>query len=122
MSVKGTRVELSDAPAAREALDAAFDYRGDVTLVLRDGASLTGYLFSHEPDADPPHVRILPASPDAARVSVPIASIASLEFSGDDKASGRSWEAWVRRHEERLRRRAEGADLDDVEPQPEALG
>ena len=121
MSVKGTRVDLVDAPAAREALDAAFDYRGDVTLVLRDGATLTGYLFAHEPGAEPPHVRILPASADAARVVVPIASIASLEFSGDDKASGRSWEAWVRRYEERRRLRADGADLGDVEPQPERL-
>ena len=45
-----------------------------------------------------------------------------LEFSGDDRANGRSWEAWVKRYEERRRLLAEGQDAPDIEPQAEDLG
>ena len=98
----------------------AFDYRGDVTLSLQDGSSLTGYVFSVEPGAAEPHVKLFTAdSPE--RVKVPLSRIAGCSFSGRDTADGRSWEAWVKRYDERKRLREEGVDAGDIEPKAEDL-
>lgn len=117
---QGRRLEGLSPEELRAALDAALDYRGDVTLALRDGSRLTGYLFAHDAGSPVPSVRLYPAD-GGARVTVPTADVEALVFSGDDKASGRSWQAWVARHEERQRARAQGRDVGDIEPQPEML-
>jgi hypothetical protein len=117
----GRRFEPADAAAWQAVLAEAFDYRGDVTLRLNDGSSVEGYLFAHEPKAREPHVKVMTADAAGDRRVVPIARIAALEFSGDDKATGRSWQAWVRRYEEKKRLLAEGVDVGDIEPRPEAL-
>ena len=121
-ALQGRRFDALDRSAWQSVLRDAFEYRGDVTVRLDDGTSVVGYLFAHEPAAREPHVKIYPASVTAARVTIPIDRIISLEFSGDDKASGRSWEAWVKRYEERKRLLAEGRDVGDVEPVLEDLG
>lgn len=121
-ALQGRRFEGLDRGAWQALLRDAFDYRGDVTIRLDDGSVVVGYLFAHEPAARTPHVKLYPASAGAARVTIPIDRIVALEFSGDDKASGRSWEAWVKRHEERKRLLAEGHDVAGIEPMPEELG
>ncbi|MGH7426136.1 MAG: hypothetical protein ACREJP_08205, partial [Candidatus Methylomirabilales bacterium] len=32
----------------QEVIEAAFDYRGDVTLTLRDGTRIEGYIFNRQ--------------------------------------------------------------------------
>lgn len=118
--LQGRAIRLATADDRREAVVLATGYRGDVTLVLDDGRTLTGYVFSHDLGAADPVVRIMGAA-DGAKVSVPIRSLAAVQFTGDDKADGRSWRAWVARHEEKRRRAAEGVDIGDIEPQPESL-
>ena len=120
-TLHGSRFEGLDASAWRGVLADATDYRGDVTIRLTDGTSVTGYLYSHEPRAPEPHVKVLPSFQGSARLIVPIANVAALEFSGDDKASGRSWESWVRRYEEKKQLLAQGIDIGEIEPQPDDL-
>ena len=128
---------LDDAPDARQGLrfdgltpdqrsrvlGDAFDYRGDVTLTLDDGTSISGYVFAVEPSPKrgEPHLRLLPPDPAASRMTVPLARITGCTFSGRDTADGRSWEAWVRRWEEKRRLIAQGVDVGDIEPQAESL-
>ena len=104
-----------------EVLTKVLDYRGDVTLRLDDGSSIVGYVFSVEPRAAEPHVRLMTAESGEERVRVPLARIVGAEFTGRDTADGRSWEAWTRRYEERKRLRAEGIEVGDIEPQPDEL-
>jgi hypothetical protein len=86
----------------REALEKAFDYRGDVTLTTRDGKRVEGYIFDRisGPSLAQSFVRVLPKD-SSPRVKISYADIAALAFSGRDTAAGKSWEAWVRKYWEK---------------------
>ena len=101
-------------------IERAFDYRGDVTVNLRDGQVVVGYLFDRRLEAESGHVDVLPKESDQKR-RIDIADITDIDVTGRDMASGRSWEEWVRRHEEREVARREGRDLPDIEPAPPEL-
>jgi hypothetical protein len=91
-------VDGADQAMLREAVARAVDFRGDVTLELHDGRTVVGYAFDAQvARAADAVIRVLPADSDA-RVSVPLASIRRLTFSGKDAASGKSWENWLRRY------------------------
>ena len=90
----------------REALEKAFDYRGDVTLTLKNGDRIEGYIFdrrSHGPALYDCIVRLLPKEREE-RISIRYSDIARIEFSGRDTAEGKSFEAWVRRYKEKKSR------------------
>ena len=93
---------LASETEIREALEKAFDYRGDVTLTKKDGTVLEGYIFDRKQGKtlQDSMVRVLPKDSNA-RQSIPFAEIARLEFSGRDPAAGKSWEAWVRKYWEK---------------------
>ncbi len=86
----------------RVALDKAFDYRGDVTLTLKDGSSLEGYLFDRRSGATLADsvVRLIPKDRDD-KVAVRYADIARLAFTGRDTAAGKSWETWAKKYQEK---------------------
>ena len=86
----------------RQALEKAFDYRGDVTLTLKDGSKVEGYIFDRRSGKSLREsvVRIFPAGADEKR-SIAYSDIAGLAFSGRDTAAGKSWEAWVRKYWEK---------------------
>lgn len=92
-----------------EAVDLAFDYRGDVTLTLRSGELLAGYIFNREANAAKPCIAIFPAGNPVPR-TIPYSTILSIAFTGEDTASGKSWEAWVNKKESE--RRAEAARVE----------
>ncbi|RMH06700.1 MAG: hypothetical protein D6704_06650 [Nitrospirae bacterium] len=80
-------------------VERAFDYRGDVTLKLKTGESLVGYVYNRQPHSPCPYLDIMLAStPDRRRV--PYHQITAIIFSGEDMAFGRSWEAWQRKKQE----------------------
>lgn len=85
-----------------QALEKAFDYRGDVTLTLKDGRVLNGYVFDRRPGAtlEASAVRLIPAG-ERTRVSIAYSDIAALAFTGRDNAAGRTFEAWVRKYWEK---------------------
>ncbi len=93
---------LATEQEIREALEQAFDYRGDVTITLKTGVRIEGYIFDRRP-APQLHqaiVRVLPKD-SSERVSIPYSEIAGLAFTGRDTAAGKSWEAWVRKYWEK---------------------
>ena len=86
----------------RDGLEKAFDYRGDVTLTLKDGSVVEGYVFDRRPGttlADSV-VRLYPKEGDG-KVAIPFADIAGLVFTGRDTAAGKGWEAWVKKYWEK---------------------
>lgn len=100
--LQGSIPSLASEPEIREALEQAFDYRGDVTIERKDGSKVEGYVYDRR-QADTlaaSMVRILPAD-GSPRQSIPFSEIARLNFSGRDTAAGKSWEAWVRKYWEK---------------------
>ena len=109
--VLGTDAEVLDA------LEKAFDYRGDVTITCKDGSVIEGYIFDRKtgPSLAQSWVRLFPKdSPD--KRSVPYSEISGLVFSGKDRAAGASWEAWVKKWNEKKAAGEKGFGL-----HPEAL-
>lgn len=101
----------------REALEKAFDYRGDVTIMRKDGSKIEGYIFDRVTDKtlDGSFVRLLPKDSNQ-RVKIAYSEIAALGFTGRDTAAGKSWEAWVRKYWEKKEKGGESLSL-----QPESL-
>ena len=101
----------------REALEQAFGYRGDVTITLKAGVRIEGYIFDRRqaPALHRAIVRIMPKD-TSERVSIPYSEIAGLAFTGRDSAAGKSWEAWLQRYWEK-----KAAGEKNIGIQPEAL-
>ncbi|GIU75515.1 MAG: hypothetical protein KatS3mg004_2602 [Bryobacteraceae bacterium] len=97
----------------REGIEAAFDYRGDVTLLLKDGTRVEGYLFDRRPrpSLEESLVRLIPAG-RTEKLVFRYADIAGIEFSGRDMAAGRRWQDWVRRYAEKKAAGETGIRLD----------
>ena len=92
-----------------EAVELAFDYRGDVTLTLRSGQSISGYIYNRQGTSTDSYLELFPADrPDAQRI--PYSDIATIAFTGEDTANGKSWEAWVSKKDSE--RRAEAAKIE----------
>jgi hypothetical protein len=114
--LEGWIPELAEESEIREALERAFDYRGDVLITRKDGSRIEGYIFDRRTGrtlADS-FVRLLPKD-GTGKTSVSYADIAALSF-GRDMAAGRSWEAWVRQYCDRKAAGEKGISL-----QPEKL-
>src|SRR5690348_9728788 len=100
--LEGWIPELASETEIKAALEKAFDYRGDVTLTLKDGRVIQGYIFDRRTGATlaDSAVRVIPAN-ERAKISVPYSDIAALTFSGRDTAAGKSFDAWVRKYWEK---------------------
>jgi hypothetical protein len=101
-SVQGWVPQLATEEELRIALEKAFDYRGDVTLTLKDNLKIEGYIFDRitGPSLSTSYVRVLPKA-SSQKVKIAYADIAALAFTGRDTAAGKSWEAWVRKYWEK---------------------
>ncbi len=101
-TLQGWVPALASEEDVRQALEQAFDYRGDVTITKKDGSVIEGYIFDRRSGKTlhDSFVRLLPKDSNQ-RQSVPYADIAALVFSGRDTAAGKSWEAWVRKYWEK---------------------
>lgn len=108
---QGTIWRIASESDLREGLEEAFSYRGDVTLRLRDGRTVEGYIFDR--NSEKAQVRLLPKD-SREKVSIGYAEIAGLEFTGRDTAAGKSWEAWVKKY---LEKKAAGEKDIGLEPE-----
>jgi hypothetical protein len=100
--LEGWVPELAGEEEIRQALEKAFDYRGDVTITRKDGSKVEGYIFDRRTGktlADSA-VRLFPKD-GHQKFSILYSDIAALAFSGRDTAAGRSFEAWVRKYWEK---------------------
>jgi hypothetical protein len=116
-NLEGWIPALATEEETREALEKAFDYRGDVTLTLKDGRVINGYIFDRRTGttlADSA-VRLIPST-ERTKVTVAYADIAALAFTGRDTAAGKSFEAWVKKYWEK-----KAAGETNIGIQPEAL-
>jgi len=116
-SVQGWVPKLATEEELRIALEKAFDYRGDVTLTLKDNSKIEGYLFDRTTGSSltDSFVRVLPKDSNQ-KLRIAYADIAALAFTGRDTAAGKSWEAWVGKYWEK-KVTGEG----DLSLQPESL-
>lgn len=116
-NLEGWIPDLASPDDLRTVLEKAFDYRGDVTVTLRDGRQVEGYVFDRRTGGtlEDSFVKILPKS-SSSRVLIAYSDIAALAFTGRDTAAGKSWEAWLRKYWEKRAAGEKGIAL-----QPELL-
>jgi hypothetical protein len=118
-NLEGWIPALATDTEIREALEKAFDYRGDVTLTLKDGRVVEGYLYDRRsmPTLEASVVRLIPTpkpGQPVERQMVSYAEIAALQFSGRDTAAGKTFEAWVKKYWEK---KAAGEKGIQIEPE-----
>jgi hypothetical protein len=115
--LEGSVPSLTNEEELRNALEQAFDYRGDVSITRKDGAKIEGYIFDRSSGTGLAHsfVRLLPKD-GSPKIKIPYLEIAGLAFSGRDMAAGKTWENWVRHYWEK-----KAAGEKDISLQPEKL-
>jgi hypothetical protein len=116
-NLEGSIPALASDDDVRDALEKAFDYRGDITLTLKNGDRIEAYIFNRQTGstlADSFVQYFTPTATDKRKVSY--AEIARLEFSGKDRAAGKHWEAWVEKYNQR-----KAAGEKNIALEPEAL-
>lgn len=117
--VQGYRWEGGDAEGLAAALDAAFEYRGNVTLLTRSAGEVVGYLFNREAEVEEPFVDMLPAA--GGRRRIPYSEIRGVAFTGKDTAAGKSWETWLEKYNARKAAEARGEKVESIDLVPEEL-
>jgi hypothetical protein len=78
---------MSISKEVAEQIEAAYDYRGHVTLTLNDGKVVEGFLFNREvtPLKGEPYVEMIPKDSDA-RLRFASKDVKSVAISGKDFA------------------------------------
>jgi hypothetical protein len=114
--LQGWIPELASEADLLEALERAFDYRGDVLLTLKDKTRVEGYVFDRRTGASlgDSFVRVL-LKDGGQKTRICYAEIAGLAFTGRDMAAGKTWESWVRQYWEK---KAAGEQNISLKPEP----
>jgi hypothetical protein len=102
-NLEGWVPTLATVSEIHEAIEKAFDYRGDLTITLKDGRKIEGYLFDRQikgPSLADCFIRVMPKD-SAEKLKIPYSDISSLAFSGRDTAAGKSFAAWVKKYNEK---------------------
>jgi hypothetical protein len=81
------------------AVDQAFDYRGDVTVELKSGECILGYVFARTKTDSRADLEVFPTD-KPGQIIIQYADIAAITFSGKDTAFGQSWESWIQKKKE----------------------
>ena len=105
MSRQGWTPEIGPGLTLADIVEQAFDYRGNTTIVTRDGAEIVGYVFNRNAGVPEPYLQYFDEAGEGP-FTLRYAEIATIKFTGRDTAAGNSWKAWVERRE---RERAETA-------------
>ena len=105
-SLQGQTFRPTTPAELAEAVEVAFDYRGDITLTLSSGDTVEGYIFNRYSNGSRSFLQVFPKGESAGR-EVPYEEIVAIAFSGEDTASGKSWEAWVSKKESQRQAEAE---------------
>jgi hypothetical protein len=92
-------------------VDLAFDYRGNTTVVKRDGTDVVGYVFNRDAEAPVPYLEMFDAD-GGGPYRIPYAEVRTIHFTGRDTAAGKSYAAWL------ARKQAEKAGRAAAPPSP----
>lgn len=103
LDLQGSVFRPSSQKELFDVVDQAFDYRGDVTIELKSGESLIGYVFGRTIDGVRADLDIFPTD-KPGQITIQLADIAAIIFSGKDTALGQSWESWVQKKKEEGRK------------------
>jgi len=114
-SLEGWVPKVGEELPLSEVIDLAFDYRGDVTLTLRSGEQVAGYLFNRDTACPQPVLHVFPEAGGTRLIAY--ADVATIAFTGEDTASGKSWEVWVAKKESQRK-----AERDRVAAEARARG
>lgn len=100
--LEGWVPQMATDAEVREALEKAFDYRGDITVTRKDGSKVEGYLFDRRSGQTlvNSYIRIIPAK-EMTKVNIAYSDVAALAFTGRDTAAGKTFEAWVKKYWEK---------------------
>jgi hypothetical protein len=105
-----------------EALEKAFDYRGDITITRKDSTEIAGYLFDRRtgPTLASSFIRIIPSNSEnkqqPTKLTIAYSDVAAIAFTGRDTAAGKSFDAWVKKYWEK-----KAAGEKDIQIEPEKL-
>ncbi|MHC4108080.1 MAG: hypothetical protein ACYSTY_08350, partial [Planctomycetota bacterium] len=115
-SLQGMAIDASDTEVLCRAIDLAFDYRGDVTVVRKSTREpVAGYIFDRAvgEQSGISKIRLIPAD-GRPRVTIPYDDIAEVRFSGRDPAAGKSFETWMKQY---VRKKLSG-EAANIESEP----
>jgi hypothetical protein len=116
-NLEGWIPEFASDDEVRNALEKAFDYRGDVSFTLKSGEVIEAYVFNRFTGNTLAESWVQYFTPKAAdKRKVSYAEIARLEFTGKDRAAGKHWEDWVQKYNEK-----KAAGEKEIQLVPEAL-
>ena len=121
-NLEGWIPALASDAEVREALEKAFDYRGDITITRKDSSTIEGYLYDRRSGSTLENslIRIIPTplkgstSTEVQRVAIPYSEVAALNFSGRDTAAGKTFEAWIKKY---WQKKAAGETNIQIEPE-----
>ncbi len=116
-NLEGLVPSLASEAEIRSAFEKAFDYRGDLTITLKNGQKFEGYIFdrrANSPSLTECVVRMI-SKDRSEKISIRYSDIAGLAFTGRDTAAGKSFEAWVRKYKEK---KAAGEKNVGIEAEP----
>lgn len=95
-SLEGWTPTPASADELAHIVEQAFDYRGDVTILMLDGSTRDGYVFNRRADGPDPYVELLESGRDEP-VTIRYADLRTIHFTGKDTAAGKSYLAWLER-------------------------
>jgi hypothetical protein len=116
-NLQGWIPAMASADEIRAALEKAFDYRGDLSITLKNGQVIEGYVFDRRAEnceLSECLVRVIP-NDRPGKISIRYSDIAALAFTGRDTAAGKSFEAWVKKYNEK---KARGEKNIGIESEP----
>ena len=96
MSLEGWVPQIGEFLSLEDVIEHAFDYRGNTTVVKRDGTEVVGYVFNRDRGAPDPFIQVFDEDGNGPH-RIAYADIATIRFTGRDAAAGNSWKAWVER-------------------------
>jgi hypothetical protein len=100
--LEGWVPELAGEEDVRNALEKAFDYRGDVTITTKSGKRIEAFIFNRRTGATLADSYVQYFEPNVnGKQKLSYVDIARLEFTGKDRAAGKHWEDWVKAYNER---------------------
>ena len=100
-------------------IEAAFDYRGNISVEVENGERVLGYLYNREAEAAPAFIDIFPVEGGQRRVLY--SDIRRIEFTGRDTAAGKSWETWLEKYNAKKAAEARGEKVGSIDLFPEEL-
>ena len=116
-NLEGWVPDLASDNDLKDALEKAFDYRGDVTITLKSGEKIEAFIFNRHTGATLAESWVQYFAPSAAgKQKVAYSQIARLDFTGKDRAAGKHWEDWLKAYNER-----KAAGEKNIALHPEAL-